>query len=181
MHESEKWKWSRSVVSDSSRPHGLQPTRLLCPWDFPGKSTGVGFHCLLVKHSYIKWRVAGENKMAGDQVDVEYLFLQQYMRNTPSETEMHAEHQLRVDRSIWQWKRKYRTMHKLLRGRNWGGGGGAGGNRSVTRTGPALSRCRNWSRGPIPTLGQLSESEEKHLRLTVQHLICGNLNGMRIR
>ena len=38
MHESEKWKWSRSVASDSSRPHGLQPTRLLCPWDFPGKS-----------------------------------------------------------------------------------------------------------------------------------------------
>ena len=34
MHESEKWKWSRSVVSDSSQPHGLQPTRLLCPWDF---------------------------------------------------------------------------------------------------------------------------------------------------
>ena len=38
--DSEMWKWSRSVVSDSSRPHGLQPTRLLCPWDFPGKSTG---------------------------------------------------------------------------------------------------------------------------------------------
>ena len=47
MHESEKWKWSRSVVSGSSRPHGLQPTRLLRPWDFPGKSTGVGCHCLL--------------------------------------------------------------------------------------------------------------------------------------
>ena len=42
-----KWKWSRSVVSDSLRPHGLQPTRLLRPWDFPGKSTGVGCHCLL--------------------------------------------------------------------------------------------------------------------------------------
>ena len=42
-----KWKWSRSVMSDSSRPHGLQPTRLLRPWDFPGKSTGVGCHCLL--------------------------------------------------------------------------------------------------------------------------------------
>ena len=28
-------------------PHGLQPTRLLCPWNFPGKSTGVGCHCLL--------------------------------------------------------------------------------------------------------------------------------------
>ena len=34
-------------MSDSVRPHGLQPTRLLCPWDFPGKSTGVGCHCLL--------------------------------------------------------------------------------------------------------------------------------------
>ena len=47
MHESEKWKWRRSVVSDSSRPQGLQPTRLLHPWDFSGKSTGVGCHRLL--------------------------------------------------------------------------------------------------------------------------------------
>ena len=42
MHENEKWKWSHTVVSDSSRPHGLQPSGLLRPWDFPGKSTGVG-------------------------------------------------------------------------------------------------------------------------------------------
>ena len=48
MHESEKWKRSRSVMSDSLWPHGLQPTRLLRPWDFPGKSTGVGCHCLLL-------------------------------------------------------------------------------------------------------------------------------------
>ena len=47
MHEGEKWKWSLSVMSDPQRPHGLQPTRLLHPWDFPGKSTGVGCHCLL--------------------------------------------------------------------------------------------------------------------------------------
>ena len=47
MLESEKWKWSCSVVSNSQRLHGLQPTRLLRPWDFPGKSTGVGCHCLL--------------------------------------------------------------------------------------------------------------------------------------
>ena len=38
-------------MSDSSRHHGLQPTRLLHPWDFPGKSTGVGCHCLLRKSS----------------------------------------------------------------------------------------------------------------------------------
>ena len=51
MHESEKWKWTRSVVSDSLWPHGLQPTRLLHPWDFPVKSTGVGYHCLLPQTS----------------------------------------------------------------------------------------------------------------------------------
>ena len=53
MHEGGKWKWSRSVVSDSYRPHGLQPTRLLHPWDFPGNSTGAGCHfflqCMKVK------------------------------------------------------------------------------------------------------------------------------------
>ena len=47
MHDSEEWKWSHSVMSDSLRPHGLQPIRLLCPWDFTGKSTGVGCHVLL--------------------------------------------------------------------------------------------------------------------------------------
>ena len=36
-----------SVTSDSLWPHGLQPARLLCSWDFPGKSTGVGCHFLL--------------------------------------------------------------------------------------------------------------------------------------
>ena len=36
-----------SVVSDSLQPFGLQPTRLLCPWDFPGKNTGMGCHFLL--------------------------------------------------------------------------------------------------------------------------------------
>ena len=35
------------VMSDSLQPYGLQLTRLLCPWDFPGKKTGVGCHFLL--------------------------------------------------------------------------------------------------------------------------------------
>ena len=51
--ESEKWKGSRSVVSDPQRSHGLQTSRLLHPWDFPGKITGVGCHCLL-RMSYLK-------------------------------------------------------------------------------------------------------------------------------
>ena len=38
---------SRSVVSNSLGSHGLQPARLLCPWDSPGKNTGAGCHALL--------------------------------------------------------------------------------------------------------------------------------------
>ena len=36
-----------SVMSDSVRPHRRQPTRLPCPWDSPGKNTGVSCHFLL--------------------------------------------------------------------------------------------------------------------------------------
>ena len=39
--------FSRSFMSDSLRPHGLYLTRLPCPWDSPGKNTGVGCHFLL--------------------------------------------------------------------------------------------------------------------------------------
>ena len=38
---------SSSVVSNSLRPHGLQPARLLCQWDSSGKNTRVGCHDLL--------------------------------------------------------------------------------------------------------------------------------------
>ena len=45
--ENEVKSVSRSVVSDSLRPRGLWPARLLCPWDSPGKDTGVGNLSLL--------------------------------------------------------------------------------------------------------------------------------------
>ena len=46
------WLQNRELLFSGSCPtllrhHGLQPTRLLCPWDLPGKSTGVGCHFLL--------------------------------------------------------------------------------------------------------------------------------------
>ena len=48
---SNAWKWKVKVKSISRAQlfttYGLQPTRLLRPWDFPGKSTGMGCHCLL--------------------------------------------------------------------------------------------------------------------------------------
>ena len=40
-------RWSRSVMSNSLQPCGLYPTRLLHPWDFLSKGTGVGCHFLL--------------------------------------------------------------------------------------------------------------------------------------
>ena len=36
-----------SVVFDSLQPYGLEPTRLLCPWDSSSKNIGVGCHALL--------------------------------------------------------------------------------------------------------------------------------------
>ena len=36
-----------SVMSNSMPPYGLSPTRLLCPWDSPGKNSGVACHALL--------------------------------------------------------------------------------------------------------------------------------------
>ena len=39
--------FSHAVMSDPSQFQGLQPSRLLCPWDFPGKNTGAGCHFLL--------------------------------------------------------------------------------------------------------------------------------------
>ena len=45
--QSESKSVSPSVVSHSFGSHALQPTRLLCPWDSPGKNTGVGCHSLL--------------------------------------------------------------------------------------------------------------------------------------
>ena len=50
------------------RPHGPQPTRLPCPWDFPGKGAGVGCHCLLPQispttgHSFLSLKYKREKK-----------------------------------------------------------------------------------------------------------------------
>ena len=42
-----KIKYLLKMLPDSLQPYGLQPTRLLCPWDSPGKNSGVGSHTLL--------------------------------------------------------------------------------------------------------------------------------------
>ena len=45
----------------SVRPHGQQPTRLLCPWDYLGKNARVGCHFLLPKkEGYGLKRISGD-------------------------------------------------------------------------------------------------------------------------
>ena len=41
------WVLNHSVMSNFLWPHGLKPTRLFCPWNFPVKNPGVGCHFLL--------------------------------------------------------------------------------------------------------------------------------------
>ena len=54
------------VMSDSLQPHGLKPTRLLYPWNFPGKNTGVDCHALLqeIRVQSLGWEDLLEKEMA---------------------------------------------------------------------------------------------------------------------
>ena len=60
--------WVTSVTSDSLWAPGLQPTRLLCPWDSPGKNTGVGCRALLQGIFPIQGRKRGPGFCIGRQV-----------------------------------------------------------------------------------------------------------------
>ena len=50
-------------------------------------------------HIFLQLKTENRNKMMEEEVDVEYLSLHGYIRNTPSDTEGHAEHQMRADKS----------------------------------------------------------------------------------
>ena len=47
-------------------------------------------------------------------MDMEYISLYGYIRNTPSDTEVHAEYPLRAEKSTDQWKRIHRTTQNLM-------------------------------------------------------------------
>ena len=65
---SNAWKWSRS---DSERPHGPQPTRLLRPREFPGKSTGVGCHCLHLKDTPTLYFRGSDTKVTSEDINTD--------------------------------------------------------------------------------------------------------------
>ena len=94
--------------------------------------------------------------MAEDQVDVEYISLHGCFRNTPSDTEVHAEHQLRVDRSAWPVEKNIQNHAKLGRMKELGGktgvlvgmdlpsaGGGAEAGVQSPHQGNCLTQKRN--------------------------------------
>ena len=56
-----------------------------------------------------------ENKMAEESADVEHTSLQGCIRNTPSDTEVHAQHQLRAVRRTWPAERTIQNRAKLGR------------------------------------------------------------------
>ena len=98
-HESEKWKWSHSVVSDSVQPHRQQRTRLHHPWDSLGKKTGVGCHFLLQC-----MKVKSESEVAQS-----YLTLSDSMDCSLPGSSVHGIFQARV----LEWVARYMYMNKL--------------------------------------------------------------------
>jgi len=48
-------------MSDPLRLRGLQPARLLCPWDFPGKNIGLGC-CFLLQTTFLVQGLIKKNK-----------------------------------------------------------------------------------------------------------------------
>ena len=86
--------FSHSVVIHSLRPHVLSPTRLLCPWDSPGKHTGVGCHSLLQgllptqgsKPHLLHWQVGSLSVGPPGKAFIWYalvIFIQEYTDELP--------------------------------------------------------------------------------------------------
>ena len=126
MHESEKWKGSHSVVSDSVQPHRWHPTRLPRPWDSPGKNTGVGCHFLLQC-----MKVKSESKVIQSCPTLSYP-----MDCSPPDSSIHGIFQARVlewgaiafskkllillniNKNVFKWKETYRLNFCLPRARD---------------------------------------------------------------
>ena len=82
-------------MSDSVRPHIRQPTRLPCPWDSPGKNTGVGCHFLLQG-----MKVKSEREVAQS-----YPTLSDPMDCSPPGSSVHGIFQARVlDQNTREWQ-----------------------------------------------------------------------------
>ena len=103
---------------------------------------------------------------------MDYISLTGYIRKTSSDTQVHAEHQLRVDRRTSPVEENIQNHAKLGRMKELRGKTGILVGLDLPLVGGGTEAGVSSSQ---------SESEEKHLSLRVKQLICGSLNGMRIR
>ena len=71
--------WVTSVVSDSVQPHRHQHTRLLHSWDFPGKSTGVGYHGPL---QWARWERCKKEKLSYNMNNILEDFIEKLSQKT---------------------------------------------------------------------------------------------------
>ena len=140
-------------MSYSSQPHGLQPTRLLHPWDFPGKSTGVGQD--LLKQSKMRPAVSSVTAYAKHlEINLQYHYLKGICRSLtfllcfrPSKGAPYVE-------SLCLWERKKAKLPSCVRlfATPW----------TVAHQAPlsmGFSRQEHWSGLPFPSPTQESKSE----------------------
>ena len=76
----------------------MQPTRVLCPWDFPGKSTGVGCHHLLCAYDIGKVKIGNTSNLMDFSLNFECngeLF--QVNENIRISTSYYAKYKLHYD------------------------------------------------------------------------------------
>ena len=98
---------SCSVTSNSLQPHGQQPSTLLCPWNSPGKSTGVGSHFLLQGIFLTQWStwvscrsLAGREAQSVLQIQIVLLIRREVI------VEMSSQHPYYF-RIVWETKNKH--------------------------------------------------------------------------
>ena len=99
---------SHSIVSDPLGPHRLQPSRLLCPWDFPGKKTGLGCHVLL-KAIFL---IQGSNLTLGSPALAGRFFTSLPLQNAQDKKCRMGEHTLITKET--QTKEEISSRHSLL-------------------------------------------------------------------
>ena len=99
------------VLSDSLQPHGLQPDRLVCPWNFLGKNTGVGCH-FLHQHVSLTQGLNPHLTLWADSLPVSH-------RRSPSQTKVWLKGAGYVNNNRYPFQLYCSTNCSLIRRRKW--------------------------------------------------------------
>ena len=104
-------QFSRSVVSNSLRLHALQPARLLCSWNSPGKNTGVGCHSRL--QGIFPTQGSNPSLLHCRQILCQ-LSYQGYKHNDPLNVEDRGKTGVRDLKMLCCWHCRWRKDHKPM-------------------------------------------------------------------